>query len=139
MAKVTTDIYLDSISTFSFSSLDPEFNRTNMAPLYFLSSLISPQIPSAMVSHSLRRANGTSPNPILNPNNTDQSSLQNITISIIGIFIALGSFVLAYLQYRRSIQSPSHAPGLGETENTISFDSKLPFPMSTRTLLTAPR
>ena len=111
-----------------------------MAPLYFLPSFISPQIPSAMVSHSLlRRANGTSLNPILNVNNTDQSSLQNITISIIGIFIALGSFVLAYLQYRKSIQSPSHAPGLDETENAISFDSKLLFPMSTRALLTVPR
>lgn len=100
-----------------------------MAPLYFLPSLTSPQISSVMVSHSLlRRANGTSPNPILDLNNTDQSSLQNITISIIGIFIALGSFALAYLQYRRSIQSPSHAPGLDETENTIPFDSKLPSP-----------
>jgi hypothetical protein len=108
-----------------------------MAPLYFLPSLIPPQIPSAMASHSLlRRANGTSPNPIFNLNNTNQSSLQNITISIIGIFIALSSFVLAYLQYRRSIQFPSHAPELDETENTISFDSKLPFPMSTRALLT---
>ena len=90
--------------------------------------------------HSLlRRANGTSPNPILNLNNTDQSSLQNITISTIGIFIAFGSFVLAYLQYRRSIQSQSHAHRSDETENTISFDSKLPFPISTRALLTVPR
>lgn len=98
-----------------------------MAPLYFLPSLIPPQIPSAMVSHSLlRRANGTSPNPSLNLTNTDQSSLQNITISIIGIFIALGSFVLAYLQYRRSIQSPSHALGLDGTENTISIDNEFP-------------
>lgn len=98
-----------------------------MAPLYFLPSLISPQIPPSMVSHSLlRRANGTSPNPILNPNNADQSSLQNITFGIIGIFFALGSFVLAYLQYRRSIQSPSHAPGLDETENTISFGNEFP-------------
>lgn len=108
-----------------------------MAPLYLLPSLISPQIPSAMVSHSLlRRANGTSPNQILNPNNTDQSSLQNIAISIIGIFIALGSFVLAYLKYRRGVQSPSHAPGLDETENTVSFDNE--FPVHVLSSLTPP-
>ena len=111
-----------------------------MAPLHFHLSRISPLVPYAIASHSLLRgANGTSLSPILNPSNADQSSLQNITIGIIGIFLALGSFVLAYLQYRRSIQSPSRAPGLDETENTVSFSSKLPFSMSTGALLTVPR
>ena len=54
----------------------------------------------------------------------DQSSIQNITFGVLATCIALATFIVAYLQYQRTVASRSGVPSVHEDQDAAPFNGR---------------
>ena len=70
------------------------------------------------------RTKDSAPISIFHLHQVDQSSIQNITFSVLATCIALATLIVAYLQYQRTVTSRSGVPSVHEDQDNTPSNGR---------------